>query len=127
MDEYDSSSLPLDVTKKSQTVTEVCNMMSNEDAKDSHRQLVESLDTFSHMQKLEDFCKESEKDSPMFKATLDYMDIVATILMFIRASREGLWILHLASLEKLCSIFFIQNRLKYVQHIPEYIAKMHQL
>ena len=39
-----------------------------------------------------------------------YMDIIQTLLNFIRASRQGLWLLHLSSLEKLCSLFFSQNR-----------------
>ena len=35
--------------------------------------------------------------------------------------------LHLTSLEKLCAYFFGQNRLKYAQHIPEYLVKMYRL
>ena len=38
-----------------------------------------------------------------------------------------MWLLHLSSLEKLCSLFFSQNRLKYAHYVPEYIAKMQEL
>ena len=64
---------------------------------------------------------------PMFKVTYDYMKTVEVLLIFIQASREGLWLLHLAALEQLCPLFFSQNRLKYAQHVPEYIAKMYEL
>ena len=38
-----------------------------------------------------------------------------------------MWQLHLASLEKLCPLFFSQNRLSYTQHVPEYLGKMNNL
>jgi hypothetical protein len=42
-------------------------------------------------------------------------------------SCRSLAILHLASLEELCTDLFSQNRLKYVQNVPEYIARMYAL
>ena len=55
------------------------------------------------------------------------MEMVEILLQLIRATRCGLWHLHFASLERLCHFFVSQNRLKYAQHIPEYIAKMYNL
>ena len=63
----------------------------------------------------------------MFKFARIYIGMVCNLLQFIRASREGIWLLHLASLEKLCTYFFSQNRLKYAQNVPEYIARMYEL
>ena len=63
--------------------------------------------------------------NPDFKFAWMYMNMVLTLLQFIRVSREGLWLLHLASIEKLCTYFFSRNRLKYAQFTPEYIAKIY--
>ena len=77
--------------------------------------------------KFEAFVTQRKGRSSMFSFFWSYMELVETLLNFIRASRQGLWLLHLSSLEKLCGVFFCQNRLKYAQYIPEYIAKMQQL
>jgi hypothetical protein len=76
---------------------------------------------------LKAFVDDKSSQSNMFKFFSTYIDQVLALLNFIRASRQGLWLLHLSSLEELCSLFFSQNRLKYAQHIPEYIAKMHDI
>lgn len=65
--------------------------------------------------------------TPLLQFIRQYMKLVVNLLMFISASRKGLWDLHLASLEELCPLFFSQNRLKYAQHVPEYLAKMYAL
>ena len=59
----------------------------------------------------------------MFEWACMYMEMVETLLQFSNATRCGLWHLHLISLERLCHLFFRQNRLKAAQYIPEYIAK----
>ena len=63
----------------------------------------------------------------MFAFFWTYLELLETLLNFIRASRQGLWLLHLSSLEKLCTLFFSQNRLKYAQYVPHYIAKMQEI
>lgn len=63
----------------------------------------------------------------MFVVTLRYMDMVLTLLEFIRATRDGIWPLHLSSMEGLCKHFFANNRLKYAQMVPLYLAEMHSL
>ena len=55
------------------------------------------------------------------------MQQVMTLLQFQRATRDGDWLLHLGSLEKLCVYFFAYNRLDYAQNIPEYIARMQDM
>ena len=64
--------------------------------------------------------------SPMFKVTKEYMDNFESILLFICASREGNWMAHLASLERLCPIFFHQDRVKYAQHVPDYFPRIYK-
>jgi len=70
---------------------------------------------------------EQHKDNPMFIMTSRYMDMAITHLEFIRATRAGIWRLHLSSLESLCKYFFAHNRLKYAQMVPLYIADMYAL
>ena len=38
-----------------------------------------------------------------------------------------MWLLHLKSLEKLCTLFFGYSRLRFAQHVPEDIAKVYNL
>jgi len=63
----------------------------------------------------------------MFVVTLRYMDIVVTLLEFIRATRYRIWPLHLLSMEGLSKHFFANNRLKFAQMVPLYLAEMHSL
>jgi len=94
------------------------------------KQIHTEMKTFyagSISQKFHAFVTEREANSVMFNFFWSYIQLVETLLNFIRASRQGLWLLHLATLEKLCALFFCQNRLKYAQYIPEYLAKMQQL
>ena len=44
--------------------------------------------------------------SHQLKFYINYMSLFETLLLFIRASREQLWQLHLDSLHKLCPYFF---------------------
>jgi len=43
---------------------------------------------------------------------------------FIRTSHEGLWNLHLASMEELCKYFFAHDRYKYARLVPLLLAEM---
>ena len=55
------------------------------------------------------------------------MKQVMILLQFLHATRQNLWKLHLASLEKLCVYFMAYDRLYYAQNIPEYLAHMQDL
>lgn len=67
---------------------------------------------------LEKFSQEN-MHQPMFAWTKTYMEMILVLLQYIRASREGNWLLHLQSLEKFYPYFFSMNRLKYAQCVPE--------
>jgi hypothetical protein len=104
-----------------------CKNLDYGGAAKAHQKLVSDMDHCQFIQSLKTMSSKAQEKSPMFKVTYEYMNMVASLLLFIRASREGLWILHLVSLEQLCPLFFSQNRMKYMQHVPEYIAKMYEL
>lgn len=89
--------------------------------------VVRAMEEEQFQENLLHLCNDLKAQSPISSFLLDYMAIFQNILSFIRASREGNWLLHLATLEQLCPLFFSQNRLKYAQHVPEYLEKMYHL
>ena len=58
---------------------------------------------------------------------LSYMDMVEILLGLIRASREGDWMLHLASLRAMIPWCFAYDRLNYARYLPYNYAQMYQL
>ena len=62
-----------------------------------HKDLVTAMETDDLQERLLRFDEVIESRCPLFKFARDYMKFVMCILMFIRASREGDWNLHLES------------------------------
>jgi len=54
----------------------------------------------------------------------NFMKMVENLLLFIRASREGNWKLHLASLDSFVKFFFAHDLHNYARYIPIYLAEM---
>ena len=109
-----------------QELADACKDGNASEVSKKHRNLVDCMNQHGLQQKLAQF-EEQHKENPMFVVTLRYMDMVLTLLEFIRATREGNWPLHLSSMESLCKYFFAHNRLKYAQMVPLYLAEMHSL
>jgi len=55
------------------------------------------------------------------------MNMYEVLLLFTRATRQGLWDLHLASLELILPYFFSHDLQNYARLMPEYIAQMKDL
>ena len=53
--------------------------------------------------------------------------MVENLLLFIRASREGLWLLHLSSMNDFAKYFFAHDQLNYARLTPLYLADMMKL
>ena len=53
---------------------------------------------------------------------IGYMDLIWLILTFIRATKENNFHLHLATLYKLCPMFFAYNHHNYSLYIPAYLV-----
>lgn len=107
-------------------LSDAANSADCELAFEAHQEITHETVNSGLKDNLNAFCK-SQSSQNMYKVTKEYMDNFGNILMFIRASREGNWMAHLASLERLCPLFFHQDRLKYAQHVPDYLARMHSL
>ena len=57
----------------------------------------------------------------------NYMKLFETLLLFIRASRQQNWSLHLASLHNLAKYFFANEMLNYARLTPVYLAQIYKL
>ena len=57
----------------------------------------------------------------------NYMKLFERLLLFIRASRQQCWQLHLASLHELCPYFFVFDMLNYARLTPVYLSQMYEL
>ena len=92
---------------------------------DNVRELMSQMQSFLVRElnpRLELFHAETQK--PMFKVMVMYMNMVMLLLNFIRATRDALWDLHLATLEGFARFFFAFDRLKYARMVPVYISDM---
>ena len=58
---------------------------------------------------------------------MSYMDTMEILLGLIRVSREGDWMLHLASVRAMLQWCFAYDRLNYACYLPCYTAQMYQL
>ena len=92
-----------------------------------HRKLLTAMETDHLKERLEEFDKEMKSRNLLFKFTRDYMKFVACILMFLRATREGDWKLHLESLKALTKYFFAHDCLDYARLVPLYLAQMEKI
>ncbi|KAK3734787.1 hypothetical protein QZH41_007919 [Actinostola sp. cb2023] len=89
-----------------------------------HEEILSAMDTDGFKEKLDSFDRTLEPQLPMFKFANDYMKFVACIWMYLRATREGNWKLHLESLKALSKYFFAHDRLNYARMVPLYLAQM---
>ena len=55
------------------------------------------------------------------------MKVFEILILFIRASRQNDWNLHLASLNDFCKYFFAHDQLNYARMTPLYLANMTKL
>lgn len=94
-----------------------------QEAHQSYLALIESINLEFQLQKF-DACLMT---NPMYEWINMYMKQVMTLMQFLRSVRDANWLLYLATLEKLCVMFFAFNRLEYARHIPEYLARMQEL
>ena len=92
-----------------------------------HKDFLSAMITEEFQEKLQNFNGMLEPQQPMFKFANDYIKFVKCILMFLRATREGNWKLHLESLKALSKYFFAHDRLNYARMVPLYLAQMELL
>ena len=92
--------------------------------KDSHRSLLEAIKTTSFAQ----LQKESDSQlSNQSRFLRRFMKLFELLLLFIRASRDQLWKLHLQSLHTLCPYFLALDMINFARMTPVYLSQMYAL
>ena len=56
-----------------------------------------------------------------------YMKVFEHLLLFLRATRQQIWTLHLTSLHALSRYFFAYDMINYARFTPVYLAQMFAL
>jgi hypothetical protein len=67
------------------------------------------------------------ENGPLSAFWMTYIDMVEIMLGLLRASREGNWLLHLASVHKMIPWCFAYDKQNYARFLPIYYAEMSQL
>lgn len=68
------------------------------------------------------FC--DEDNGPMKVFWNSYLDMISTLLCFIRATREGHWLLHLECIKNMLPWFFAYDHINYARYLPIYLHDM---
>ncbi|XP_077972179.1 uncharacterized protein LOC120332986 [Styela clava] len=77
-------------------------------------------------QKYVGFIKSKSK-CPTFRFWSSYLEMIEILLLFLRATKEGNWALHLSAVRAMCPWMFITNRNKYARYLPIYYLEMMSL
>ena len=99
---------------------------SNE-VKSMHNKVTKLLKDLNVLAKMKAFNAKESEEKPTFRVVLQYMQMVDTMLIFIRSVRTANWDLHLAALEEFVKYFFALDLTNYSSMIAWYIADMKQL
>ncbi|XP_049332864.1 uncharacterized protein LOC111197609 isoform X2 [Astyanax mexicanus] len=74
--------------------------------------------------KYEDFVTRQNAESPTFAFWSSYIDMVQILLLFVSATRESDWQLHLSTLRLMMAWFFAYDRVNYARYLPSYWLEM---
>ena len=88
---------------------------------------VQSQDIHDLLTKLEIFTESKCKSCPTFAFWNSYLELVEILLLFIRATREGNWSLHLSSVRDMIPWYFAYDRVNYARYMPVYWMEMMNL
>ena len=97
-----------------------------ESVKQANATLLDALTAADVITVFKEWEKQRSKNA-MFKAMMNYLHRVETILLFVAATRNADLELHLQAGEQLSTLFFAFDRLKYKRLWPRYITDMHDL
>ena len=86
-----------------------------------HNQLLEELHSSRIQERLIEFNNSLHNQSLFLR---NFMKMFEVLLLFVRASRQGLWRLHLACLNKFADYFFAHDQINYARLTPLYLATM---
>ena len=70
------------------------------------------------------FAKSEAEKKPTFALWLNYIQMVEVLLMFLRATRENHWDLHLSAVRSMLPWFFATDRVHYARYGTVYWLEM---
>ena len=100
------------------------NISSKTKVEDHHQQMMQILANKNYMEKVRTF---ENTLAGQAKFLHNFMKMYEILLQFIRASRQGVWELHLSSLHEMTKYFFAHDQINYVRLAPLYLAEMYNL
>ena len=90
----------------------------------NHQDVLDVMKSINFAVLQDDFDKSLDNHGKFY---LIYMNLFERILLFIRATREESWELHLRSLHELCPYFFSFDMINYARMTPAYLSQMMDL
>lgn len=81
-------------------------------------QLDEIVQMFQH------YCLIQSQSHPTFALWMLYIEMVQLLLLFIRATRESDWFLHLSTIRSMLPWFFVADRVHYSRYASVYWTEM---
>jgi hypothetical protein len=108
----------------------LCNLKSVELGDAFCEFITDDGDIQAMLQSYESYVDQTRKvspNSPTFDFWSSYIDMVELLLLFVRATRDGQWELHLAALDGMLPWFFAYDRINYARYLPAYFAEMKKL
>lgn len=97
---------------------------NRDEIKEVHDKLKNCISKAEVTSKILNLEKSSQFQSKFF---CQYLKMFEAILMFVRASRQNLWKLHLSSLNNFAPYFFAFDQINYARLTPFYLATMKEL
>ncbi|XP_061913285.1 uncharacterized protein LOC133656293 isoform X2 [Entelurus aequoreus] len=70
------------------------------------------------------FVEKRTAENPTFAFWSSYIDMVQILLLFVRATRESDWQLHLSTVRLMMAWFFAYDRVNYARYLPTYWMEM---
>ena len=102
-------------TDSAQQVNKSCTVYVQQEMIKEQQAMLATLESNNVLEVMAKFDEERKATSPIFKFVRHYMQMVLVIYTFIRSTRDGLWKLHLSSLNELCKYFFAHDKQKYAR------------
>nr|XP_040024082.1 uncharacterized protein LOC120812310 [Gasterosteus aculeatus aculeatus]XP_040024083.1 uncharacterized protein LOC120812310 [Gasterosteus aculeatus aculeatus]XP_040024084.1 uncharacterized protein LOC120812310 [Gasterosteus aculeatus aculeatus]XP_040024085.1 uncharacterized protein LOC120812310 [Gasterosteus aculeatus aculeatus] len=74
--------------------------------------------------KYADFVQRKSTENATFAFWSSYIDMMQLLLLFVRATRESNWQLHLSTVRLMLPCFFAYNQVNYARYLPAYWLEM---
>ena len=84
----------------------------------------ESQEFVGLFDKYQHFCLMTRKEDPTFELWSSFLDMMSLLLVFVRATRQSDWSVHVAVLRLMMPWYFAYDRTNYSRYLPAYWMEM---